>query len=88
MQFIIAVVLIILIASCNDSGTSSILTYEELVKFPVRCERADQQLKHLRYIQQVKKFDPDPDNLSDSDRTYNSRLKATIWWYAHQCEKH
>ena len=63
------------------------LSYEELGRFPVQCSKADEQLKQLRQIQAMKNFDSDPDNLNDDDRAYNSRLKATIWWFAYECEK-
>ena len=61
--------------------------YEELVKYPVSCNRAEQQLAHLRYIQKVKNFVSDIDKLNSQDRAYNSRLKATIW-YVYRCEKY
>lgn len=76
------------IAACLISGCdSSALTYDELVNYPVECSKADQQLRHLRAVQNSKHFDPNPDNLSESDRAYNSRLKATIWWFAYKCNK-
>jgi len=74
---------------CTDAGTSrpKILTYDELVNYPKKCSQSKVQLTELRYIQKIKNFDPDPDNLDDDEREYNSQLKSTIWWYAYRCEK-
>lgn len=99
LRLIVIVCVIYLVVSCKDSDKSSrepnnrtaapsLLSYEQLVDYPNQCALADQQLKQLRYIQQVKKFDPDPDMLNETDRAYNSRLKATIWWYAYRCNKY
>lgn len=63
------------------------MSYDELVNYPVSCDKADEQLRHLRSIQNQKSFNPDPDQLSEPDRAYNSRLKATIWWFAYKCGK-
>jgi hypothetical protein len=62
------------------------MSYDELYNFPNDCKLKDQQLDILTRLQQVKNFNPDPDNLSPADKDYNSRLKATIWWYAYRCE--
>ena len=62
-------------------------SYEQLVSYPMDCSKSDQQLAQLKLIQKIKNFDPDPDNLSDSDRTYNARLKSSIWWFAYRCQK-
>lgn len=72
-----------LLSACSDNTMS----YEELVKFNPQCSKADAQLAQLRNIQRVKNFNPDPDQLNEADRAYNSRLKATIWWYAYRCNK-
>jgi len=64
-----------------------VMTYQELYDYPVECSKKDQQLKELKQLQTYLNFDPDPDNLSDFDRAYNSRLKATIWWYAYRCNQ-
>ena len=60
---------------------------EELRSYPVDCKLKEKQLAHLRKIQQIKKFNSDPDTLDAYDRAYNSRLKATIWWFYFGCEK-
>lgn len=75
----------LLLAGCNES--SHVMTYDELVKYPVQCSLADSQLRELRALQQTKNFDEDPDNLDEADRAYNGRLKATIWWFAYRCDK-
>lgn len=72
---------------CILSGCDSAPSYDELVKFNAQCSKADTQLAYLRSIQRAKNFNLDPDQLNDSDRAYNSRLKATIWWYAYKCGK-
>ena len=74
----------VILAGCTDT---SVMTYEQLVKYPVQCAKADEQLKELRKVQAIKNFDSDPDNLNEDDRAYNSRLKATIWWFAYSCGK-
>ena len=83
----LSILVALLLGGC-DGTSMSILTYEDLVKYPVSCERAEQQLAHLRYIQKVKNFDSDIEKLTPEDRAYNSRLKATIWWFAYRCEKY
>lgn len=79
--------LAIVLVGCDASSQPQVPTYEQLVQYPVSCEKKDSQLKELKYIQKIKNFDPDPDNLEDMDRAYNGRLKATIWWYAYRCEQ-
>ena len=85
------VVLALVLAGCSDRGdkeyTPKIMTYQQLVAYPVSCDLADSQLQELRRLQDQKGFDQDPDKLSEDDRVFNSRLKATIWWYAYRCEK-
>ena len=80
--------LAVLLTACGQSNSHThVLTYQELVEYPTRCDLADSQLNELQALQRTKNFDPDPDNLSEGDRAYNSRLKATIWWYAYTCNK-
>ena len=79
--------LAIVLAGCDAASHTRVLTYEQLVQYPVSCDKKDSQLKELKLIQKVKNFDPDPDNLGDMDRAYNGRLKATIWWYTYRCEQ-
>ena len=87
MKSILNLLIVTLLAGCVAEASQSVLTYEELINYPSRCDRADEQLKELKKIQRIKNFDQDPDNLNDQDRAYNSRLKDTIWWYAYRCGK-
>ena len=67
--------------------TPSVMTYQELVDYPVDCKFKDQQLVELKNLQTIKNFNPDPDLLTAEDYDFNARLKATIWWYAYRCEE-
>lgn len=69
------------------NSSVAVPTYEELVNYPSSCNKADEQLAELRSIQRIKNFSADPDQLNEDDRLYNSRLKASIWWYAYRCDK-
>lgn len=77
------------LAGCDSQGKLEVgpMTYQQLVDYPVACELRDQQLAELRQVQALKNFNEDPDHLNETDRAYNSRLKATIWWYAYRCQK-
>lgn len=89
LGFIILVVFIGAFLSGNsNSGTNTqVLSYQELVDYPSQCSKADEQLAELKELQRIKNFNQDPDMLNDDDRAYNSRLKASIWWYAYRCGK-
>lgn len=63
------------------------MSYEQLENYPTQCAKATEQLKELKTLQQYKAFNSDPDKLNETDRAYNSRLKATIWWYAYRCNR-
>jgi len=80
------VVLALLLVGCNETS-SRVLTYDELVNYPSQCAKVDSQLRELKEIQRIKNFDQDPDKLNPADRAYNSRLKASIWWYAYRCNQ-
>ncbi len=69
----------------NQQTSQRVLTYQELVNYPTRCENKEQQLAQLYELQRIKNFGEDPDDLSEEDEAYNGRLKATIWWYAYRC---
>jgi hypothetical protein len=76
------------LAGCNNSASSptyKMLSYKELVDFNTSCDVATDQQAHLQYILERKNFNPDPDKLNADDRAYNSRLKATLWWYEYRC---
>jgi hypothetical protein len=66
---------------------TKLLSLEELRSYPVDCKLKEKQLSQLRQIQKIKKFNSDPDELNDLDKAYNSRLKATIWWFYFECGK-
>ena len=78
------VLLALLLTACTDSGST--MSYEQLVNYPSSCDKKETQLKELTQIQRSKNFAQDPDDLNESDRAYNSRLKATIWWYKWKCQ--
>jgi hypothetical protein len=81
------VLAVILLVGCTDAP-SNVLTYEQLVDFPVDCSKSSSQLKQLKAIQNIKHFPEDPDDIvNELDRAYNSRLKATIWWFTYRCEQ-
>lgn len=86
MKYLISLFVVILVG-CNSNAAEQVLSYEQLKKFPVSCDKKDSQLQELKRIQKIKNFDPDLEKLSDADQLYNSRLKATIWWYAYSCEQ-
>ena len=81
----------LVLVGCNNetSGPPSfrMLTYDELVAFEPSCNKANTEQPMLKSILERKNFDTDPDNLNPEDRAYNSRLKATIWWYEYRCKQ-
>lgn len=86
MKFLI-LLLVSLLIGCSDATSTTVLTYDQLVAYEPSCDKKDSQLKELRTIQKIKNFAQDPDELAEQNRAYNSRLKATIWWYAYECNK-
>ena len=90
----LAILAVFVIAFTGGSGSSAVttnsnyhvMTYKELENYPVSCEKKDSQLAELHKLQDALNFDKDPDELTDFNRAYNSRLKSTIWWYAYRCE--
>ena len=87
-------VALLALAGCQPSvgvhevtPTNKIMTYQELVDYPGNCSLKEQQLVELKQLQSIKNFNPDPDLLNEEDHAFNSRLKATIWWYAYRCEE-
>jgi len=72
--------------SNTTNNYSNAMTYEQLKNYPVNCLKKTQQLEELNSLLNSKNFDSDPEKLAESDRIYNSRLKATIWWYTYSCE--
>lgn len=96
MKYIIALVAVVFFALINKAPDRSVqaapiqpkvLTYQQLVDYPSDCKLKDEQLAELFAIQKIKNFNPDSDELNEADYHYNSRLKATIWYYSWGCEK-
>ena len=83
MRLLLVIAMLVL----SGCGETRILSYDELVHFKTSCTNKEAELKQLRAIQQVKNFAQDPDDLNEEDRAYNSRLKATIWWYTTECNR-
>ena len=74
--------------SSRTQGRSTYIpSYDQLVNYPTDCSKEQEQLEDLRNIQRVKNFNSDPDQLNEADRSYNGRLKATIWWYSYRCHE-
>lgn len=82
---LLLVIAAIMLVGCSE-GTR-VLSYDELVKFRTSCTNKSAELDQLKAIQQFKNFAEDPDQLNEEDRAYNSRLKATIWWYTMECHR-
>ena len=87
MRLVVILLLSVLVGCTDAKPANKMLTYEQLVDYPADCEKSKEQLEQLRYIQKVKNFNQDLDKLNEDDRAYNSRLKATIWWYTYRCEQ-
>lgn len=73
----------LLLSACGERP--SVLSYEQLSNYPKDCGKKSSQLAELKNIQAYKNFLQDPDSLNEEDRAYNSKLKATIWWYTVTC---
>jgi hypothetical protein len=85
-------VVLLALAGCQPSANVStdapkIMTYQELVDYPVDCKFKETQVAELKQLQVVKNFNSDPDLLNEEDHDFNSRLKATIWWYVYRCDQ-
>jgi hypothetical protein len=87
VKYAVLLIALFCLAGCDNQGNFEVgpLTYQQLVDYPVSCDLADQQLAELKKVQDLKNFNEDPDHLTEVDRAYNSRLKATIWWYTYRC---
>lgn len=86
---LITVLLVLSFAGYKEiqAATAKDLSYQELRDLPMNCQHSEQQLVVLKNLQKLKKFNPNPDQLSEYDRSYNGLLKAKIWWYAYRCGK-
>lgn len=80
-------VALLALAGCQQPVAPKIMTYQELVDYPVDCKFKDTQVAELKKLQAIKNFDPDPDLLNAEDYDFNGRLKATIWWYVYRCDQ-
>lgn len=91
MKLIYALVAVAALSGCVEHGSDQAprraLGYDELYNFETDCARRDENLRILYNTQDVKNFPSDPDDLSDFERQFNSRLKATIWWYLRSCQQ-
>jgi hypothetical protein len=85
MKTILVLFVALLIYACRSDPYQEIPTFEELKNYPVDCNKKELQLSHLYLIQKTKNFNEDPDELTDADYYYNSRLKSTIWWFYYEC---
>ena len=83
----IAILVALMLAGCDVESKSSYayISYEDLLVYPTDCARATEQQDFLKAVQRQRNFADDPDELNEDDRAYNSRLKATIWWYEYKC---
>lgn len=87
---LLPLVLVLLLTACDiDRNYSSqyLLTYEQLASYPKSCEKASVQKEELRILSDLKNFKDAPEELSEGDRKYNTKLKDTIWWYSYNCEQ-
>ena len=85
MKKIVALILVLLLYACKVDPYQQILSFEQIKNYPVDCNKKELQLAHLYLIQKTKNFNEDPDELSEADYYYNSRLKSTIWWFYYEC---
>lgn len=75
----------ILLAGCGNSRT--LPSYEELLNYPLSCNKKFEQFSELKNIQRIKNFSADLDSLSFDDRKYNALLKDHLWWFVYNCEQ-
>ena len=80
---LLSIIVVLMLTACGENKAS--MSYEQLVNYPKACSKKKVQLAELTQLQETKNFSQDPDDLSEQDRVYNSRLKATIWWYTLKC---
>lgn len=88
MKYLAILTITAVLAGCDANSAprnNSILTYDEVVRYPVDCAKRSFQQKELQAILDARGMDPDPDKLSNEDRLYNSKLKATYWWFEYTC---
>jgi hypothetical protein len=61
------------------------LSFDDLKKLPTDCQRKGIVQRKIQLILTQNSYDPNPDNLPDLAREYQSKLKATYWWYEYSC---
>jgi hypothetical protein len=97
MKYAVLLSALLLLSACNQNQSveysvepaykAAPITYDQLANYPLDCNKADEQLAHLRAIQSDYNFDSDPDMLSDVERSWNAIIKSNIWWFAYTCDK-
>jgi len=89
MRYLV-LILALTLAACDAAEPTDVLkkqelSFADLEKLPTDCSRKvlvqDKILKILRF----KNFNPNPDLLQDIERAYQSKLKATYYWYEYSC---
>lgn len=80
----LAIILVLALIGCSGRPLP---TYDQLKSYPLDCKHQQAQLSELKEIMRLKYFDPNPDNLNESDRAYRALLKEHIWWFAYNCEQ-
>lgn len=78
---------IFLIVAAVSANAATIKTYEELESYKFTCENVDKDIDMLLKLRNAKKFDQDPDKLSDEDWVFNGRIKASIWVLIAECKQ-
>jgi hypothetical protein len=81
---VLAVLVAVVVAGC-DAGAQK--PASDLDTFQTDCARRTEQQNKIENIITAKRLGGDPDLLDDDRRAYNSRLKATWWWYEINCKQ-
>mgnify|MGYP006266499117 CR=1 FL=1 len=89
MRYLV-LVLALTLAACDGAQPQDVLkktelSFDDLERLPTDCSRKDSVQKKLKFILATKNFDPNPDNLDTVERAYQSKAKATYWWYEYSC---
>ena len=80
----LAILFAVVVAGC-DAGAQK--PGSDLDPFRTDCARRTEQQSKIENIITAQRLGGDPDLLDDDRRFYNSRLKATWWWYELNCKK-
>ena len=89
MRYLV-LILALTLAACDATPSDDIfnkpeLSFDDLKKLPTDCQRKGIVQRKIELILTAKNFNPNPDNLTPEDREYQSKLKATYWWYEYSC---